>query len=288
MRWHDSCMPTDERLHDALDASLPYRPDITVSTVLRHVPGRRVTALGGAGDEQVVVKVFHGPRARGNHRRLSALAAARLTEIVPVSFGCDDTGHVGVLGHRPGSGLEDLPDQGFVSACRSAGLALRRLHDSAADLDRAWRLDDEGAQLARCAPAGLQALAADVVAEARSIPEGALVPSHRDCHPRQLVVDGEHVAWIDLDDCAMAPRGLDVGNMTAHLTREHIVGRRDRATASASRRAFLDGYAWSFDPDDLRRWERLTLVRLAGLAETRHGAPPQRDALLLELAEVVA
>ena len=217
-----------------------------------------------------------------------ALAAAGLKEIVPVSFGCDATGHVGVLDHRPGWGLEDLPDQDFVVACRCAGVALRRLHDSGADLDRTWRLDDESAQLARSAPAGLQALATDVAADALRIPEGPLVPSHRDCHPRQLVVDHQQVAWIDLDDCAMAPRGLDVGNMIAHLTREHVVGRRNRSIASASRQAFLDGYAWSFDPDDLGRWERLTLVRLAGLAEARHGAPRERDALLLELAEVVA
>jgi Ser/Thr protein kinase RdoA (MazF antagonist) len=281
-------MPVDERLQVALTASLSYRPDITVSTVLRHVVGRRVTALGDAGNQPVVVKVFHGQRARGNHRRLTALAAAGLTDIVPVSFGCDATGHVSVVEHRPGLGLEQLPDRAYVSACEAAGLALRRIHDSTAKLDRVWRLDDEVAQLGRRTPEGLQTLVADVAADARRAVESGFVPAHRDCHPRQLVIEGEHVAWIDLDDCAMAPRELDVGNMIAHLTREHVVGRRDRVTASASRCAFLDGYSWSFVPADLARWERLSLVRLAGLAETRHGAPGERDALLLELAAVVA
>lgn len=283
MQWPEHLLPADDRLCDALDAARRHRPDITLTEVLRHVTGRRITALATTGKETVVVKVFHSPRARGNHRRLSALAAAGLVDIVPVSHGCDPTGHVGVVGHRPGTELQQVRDEHWVAACRLAGVALRRLHESGADLDRSWTVDDEVAHLRTMTPAHLLDEVDRAAADTDAIAGAPLVPSHRDCHPKQLVVDGSQVAWIDLDDCTMAPAALDVGNMLAHLTREAVVGRRAQALVTHARAAFLDGYG-DIDPAHCRRWERLSLVRLAGLAETRHHAPHERDALLHELA----
>jgi Ser/Thr protein kinase RdoA (MazF antagonist) len=201
---------------------------------------------------------------------------------VPTSHGCDPTGHVGVVGHRPGVELQQVPDDQWVAACRRAGVALRRLHESNADLDRTWTVDDEVAHLRSMSPAHLHAEVDRVAADAELLAGAPLVPSHRDCHPRQLVVHGDHVAWIDLDDCTMAPAALDVGNMLAHLTREAVVGRREAAMVAQARNAFLDGYG-GIDRAHCRRWERLSLVRLAGLAETRHHSPNERDALLHEL-----
>ena len=45
----------------------------------------------------------------------------------------------------------------------------------------------------------------------------------RDHEVRASGAEGE-VRWIDLDDAAMAPRGLDVGNFVAHLRRDAVVG----------------------------------------------------------------
>jgi Ser/Thr protein kinase RdoA (MazF antagonist) len=95
-----------------------------------------------------------------------------------------------------------------------------------------------------------------------------LVTSHRDCHPRQAVLTHDAARWIDLDDCAMAPAGLDVGNMIAHLKREAAIGLRAQPVTDAAVAAFRRGYGAL--PATAALWERLSLVRLCGLAETRH------------------
>lgn len=287
MRWPDDAPSNDALLADALEAADAWLPDLQVRSVLRHVPGRRITALATRGDDEVVMKVFHSPRARGNHRRLTALATAGLGDLVPVSLGNDPTGHVGMIQFRPGIVLDQLPDEGFIAAARLAGRALRRLHDCGADLDREWTLPDEIDALCRRATDDTRPFVDTVLRCLPSIDPGRAVPSHRDCHPRQLVVDGPSVHWIDLDDCTLAPAGLDVGNMAAHLTREGVLGRRARAVADEARTGFIAGYEWDRSAGDLARWELLSLARLAGLAESRHRSPDERDALLHEATRLL-
>ena len=96
-------------------------------------------------------------------------------------------------------------------------------------------------------------------------------------------MSGEAVGFIDLDDCALAPPGLDVGNMVAHLRREALVGRRRDEVAARAVSAFLEAYGAA--PPDLSTWVVLALARLAGLAETHHGSRTERNALLAELGE---
>ncbi len=281
----------DPAVADLLDRALrlpgPPWQSLGLVRVLRQVPNRRATVLGSLDGAPVVIKVFASPRARGNHRRLAALADAGLTDVVPASLRVDDSGHVGVLDYRPGTVLDTVDDATFVPACAAAGRTLARLHASSAPLDRVWGHDAETAQLLRRAPATTRAQAER--AAALPIDEAApLVCTHRDFHPRQVVVDDGRpvrVAFIDLDDAAMAPAGLDVGNMTAHLRREAVSGRRSRAVAEAAIEAFLSGYGPP--PADLATWEVLALTRLAGLAETRHDRPDERDALLALLPEHV-
>ncbi len=281
MQWCDGVMPTDERLADAIADARRFAEHITVDRVLRHVAGRRITALATTDDGRtVVVKIFHGPRARGNDRRLQTLHAAGLAGLVPTPLGHDPSGRIGVLDFRPGTVLDQLPDHDFVAACHGAGTALARLHRCGAELDREWTLDDELSSLAANAPASCADLVHDLAGRVAGAADSRAVPSHRDCHPSQLVVDGRTVFWIDLDDCAMAAPGLDVGNMLAHLTREGLLGRRSGPLVAAARQAFRNAYGWHHDESELHRWEVLSLARLAGLAEARHRSLDQRDALL--------
>lgn len=276
----------DAALHEVWRAALVEPGSavdaVVVGEVLRHLPGRRATCSAVRGGDPVVVKVFVSPRARGNDRRLRSLAEAGLGDLVPASLGVAADGRVGVLGFRPGAVLDTVDDATFVEASRAVGVALARLHGSGAELDRAWTHADEVSQLLRRVPESVDAAARFVAA--LPVGEVGLVPSHRDLHPRQVVVGerADKVAFIDLDDAALAPPGVDVGNMVAHLRREALVGRRTVAVAEAAVAAFLTGYA--APPPDLAVWERLALVRLAGLAETRHGIPAERDALLALLA----
>ena len=231
-------------------------PDAEVVEVLRYVPERRVATRVRVDGRDAVLKIYRATRARGNHRRLAALAATPAASLVPAPVAIDSSGHVGLVEFIDGIPLP-------ADAARQAGEVLRRLHDSGAVLDRDWSVADELAQLRRTA--GEQT--ADAVESAIrrwTPPDSERVPSHRDCYPAQAVLTSNGVRLIDLDDAAMAPRALDVGNFTAHLIKD---GARDAVPE------FLAGYGDV--PADHDRWERLSLARLAALAETRHRRPQE-------------
>lgn len=240
-----------------------------VITLLRHLPGRRATSMAVADTGPAVLKVFAGPRARGNHRRLTALTE-RLGALVPHSHGTDPAGHVSLLGWQRGVPFDELDDEAFVDAAAPTGAALAALHTCGADLDRTWTLDRELEQLQRRATDRTGTAVADLIDSGRlaHLRREPLVPSHRDAHPRQIVVDDGRVAFIDLDDAALAPAGLDVGNFVAHLRREAALGRRTIEVAEASVHAFLTGYGTP--PPTWEHWQELSLLRLIGLAESRH------------------
>jgi hypothetical protein len=263
-------------LEDAAPGGVPGQ-------VLRHLPGRRIAVLTELDGQTVVVKVFASPRARGNARRLLALAATPVAGIVPGVVGCDHEGHVLAVTYRDGVIPDHLPDAEYSGHFAAVGRALRRLHDSGAELDRSWGRDEEVAQLVRRHVPTTAELVRHLEVATHWLRAAPTVPSHRDFHPRQVVVTTEGgIALIDLDDAAMAPRGLDVGNMIGHLVRERVTGRRPASVTEAATAAFLDGYGSSEDLDaaTLQAWTTLSLVRLAALAETRHQDPAQRDALV--------
>lgn len=258
-------------------------PGARVESVLRYLPGRRVTTLVEYEGELAVVKVFASPRARGNARRLRAFAASPTAALVPIVLGCDAAGHVLAITYRHGVLPASLSDTEYPACFSRVGAALRRIHDSGTELDREWSWQQETAQLRRGAVPATADLVDTLVASTGWLAGAPLSPAHRDCHPRQVVVatDGT-VAFIDLDDAAMGPRGLDVGNLLGHLIRERIIGARSvRATVEASE-AFLDGYGPCAELDEgvLTGWTSLAVARLAGLAESRHRDLAQRDALV--------
>ena len=258
-------------------------PGATPGRVLRHLMGRRIAVLTDLGGTTVVVKVFASPRARGNARRLLALAGTPVVDRVPAVVGCDHAGHVLAVTYRDGTIPDDLPDSAYAGHFADVGRVLRTLHDSGAALDREWGRDEEVAQLVRRHVPATADLVHRLQTSTQWLRGAPLVPSHRDFHPRQVVVTPDRgIALIDLDDAAMAPRGLDVGNMVGHLVLERVTGRRPAAVTEAATAAFLDGYGSrdDLDPRALEAWTTLSLARLAALAETRHQDPAQRDALI--------
>jgi Ser/Thr protein kinase RdoA (MazF antagonist) len=96
--------------------------------------------------------------------------------------------------------------------------------------------------------------------------------------------------WIDLDDSAMAPRALDLGNMLAHLRQETLRDARTAAVIVAAEHAFLRGYGPTPDVSSgvLRQWQAAASLRLAGLAATRHAEPELHDRLLGEYRQLVS
>lgn len=89
---------------------------------------------------------------------------------------------------------------------------------------------------------------------------------HRDLYEEQILYSpGTGVSLIDLDDSALGPAELDVGNILAHLDLAHIrnpAGRVDRIIDE-----FLDGYITEapLDAELLARCRALTTLRLCCL-----------------------
>ena len=287
MRWPaDHPQLTDDALRPFEPAAAALADGSRVVQVLRHLDRRRVaTLLERESDGKLaVLKVFASPRARGNDRRLRLLAAGPAASIVPSSLGVDPLGHGHLLSYHPGRELVELADDDFVASCRRVGIALRRLHDCGAVLDRSWGWPEEAAQLHRQALPSTRPAVDQLLADARGTDGGDWVCAHRDCHPGQVIVEPTgDVRWIDLDDCVMAPRSLDVGNMVAHLRRENLRGARDVEVAVAAERQFLDGYQAGsvVGLTGLDRWIDVATLRLAALAATRHRDWPLHDSLML-------
>ncbi|HEX4982707.1 MAG TPA: phosphotransferase, partial [Ilumatobacteraceae bacterium] len=221
-----------------------------------------------------VLKVFASPRARGNDRRLAALAVSSANHLVPRSLGVDHGGHVSLISWSPGTVYDELSDTAFIAAAPAVGAALSRLHRCGVVVDREWTVEKELAQLVRRATTCNRPLIDSMIADTDAIAtvrNAPLVTSHRDCHPRQVVFDSGRPSWIDLDDCAMAPAGLDVGNFVAHLRRDAAIERRTADVTDAATEGFCRGYGEL--PTAAAWWERVSLIRLVGLAESRHHRP---------------
>jgi hypothetical protein len=286
MHWPaDHPLETDDALRPFEPAAAGLADGSRVIRVLRHLDRRRVATLieRESDGRKAVLKVFASPRARGNHRRLRVLAASSAASIVPTSLGVDRQGHAHLVSYHPGRELVELSDADFVNGCRQVGVALRRLHDCGAVLDRSWGWPQESAQLARQALPSTRGAVDQLLDAAPDMDAADWVCAHRDCHPGQVIVEPTgDVRWIDLDDSAMAPRSLDVGNMVAHLRRENLRGARDVEVAAAAERHFLDGYraASAVALTDLDRWIDIAMLRLAALAAARHRDWRLHDALL--------
>ncbi len=251
-------------------------PDAEVISVLRHLPGRRVTTLLQTPSGPAVLKLFATSRARGGHRRLAAFAESPAAPFLPRSLG-NRKGHLLLVEFVPGVPLTDLDDDQLAGASRLAGRALRSVHSSGVELDRAWGVDEEIAQLRRTAGPATRAVVERAIARWSPPVNEPPAPSHRDCHPAQVIRTPNGIRLIDLDDSAMAPPGIDVGNFVAHLKMDAHLGRRTSDVITEAIDAFLEGYG--LEPPSLDSWTWLSLARLAALAETRHRSVEQAQIL---------
>jgi aminoglycoside phosphotransferase (APT) family kinase protein len=100
---------------------------------------------------------------------------------------------------------------------------------------------------------------------------------HRDLYEEQVLL-GDRVGLIDLDDAALGPPELDVGNLLAHLD---LLGLRSGRTLDRAAEALLDGYSrrGRLDARLLERCRTLSRLRLACIHD---------EARLLAGAEVLA
>ena len=108
---------------------------------------------------------------------------------------------------------------------------------------------------------------------------------HGDFYAKQVLLDGEHVVFLDLDGATRAAPEFDLGVFIAHLERDALRGRLPRSRVVPLTEAFLKGYGRG-------RGVPLELYLSAGLFRLlhdpfRHGEPDweQRTEALLARAE---
>jgi streptomycin 6-kinase len=222
--------PAFARVPLAEALGMPVR--VTHVVVVRHKRGRRCTLRytvipeEGGEPTHVYAKTFASGRGPGVFRSLRALADGWARDggiVIPEPVGYART--CKLLLQRKVSGEPARPC--FLAGDRELAArvaeALASLHTSPVRLERRHRLDDELSVLrarverlgdarerARRCLARLEAALADT----RTWRER---PVHRDIYHDQLLVDGDTLAILDLDDAASSEPAVDVANFLAHL-----------------------------------------------------------------------
>lgn len=237
---------------------------------LKHKPGRRRTLSARGPLANAIVKLYESDRAPVVARRIAAIAEGPHEPLVPTVLHVDPSLHLLVLSEVPGTPLRDALLDNDLRACARAGAALGGWH-------AAWSGTRPDGLRAHTAARELEILAR--VAASASAPLARLVLDamarmgadwtcdtvvHRDLYEEQLVV-GERIGLIDLDDAALGPPELDVGNLLAHV---ELLERRRRRDLVAPMATFVDGYLGTgpaLHRDLLERCRALTLLRLACL-----------------------
>lgn len=152
---------------------------------------------------------------------------------------------LGDLHAAPGWKLDKLLPDAFAATIRTAVSAVSTLLPDLAD--RAGRLG-------RDILAGLAAL------------EPVKQVIHGDFYPKQILLQPDGVAFIDLDEAKRGDPAIDLGNFLAHLHRHAISGNLDARLLGPTREALLSGYQRSgvkVDPHKLDLFVAAMLLRLA-------------------------
>jgi Ser/Thr protein kinase RdoA (MazF antagonist) len=231
---------------------------------LKHKPGRRLTLRAGGPRRSVIVKLYRSERAATVAERISALADGPAEPEVPDVLAVDLAERLLVLSDIPGVPLREAVLGSDAAACYRAGAAIAAWH-------RAWAGRRPAALREHTIDLELDVLVnhAGLAPPEIGFPVNASLPElrgewspatvvHRDLYEEQVLLD-ERIGLVDLDDAALGPPELDVGNLLAHLDLLEL--RSDRGLASG-KEALLDGYAMR-GPLDLRLLERCrTLARL--------------------------
>lgn len=246
-------------------------------TGLKHKPGRRSTSRAVGPYGSAIVKVYASGRASIVAARLAALSTGPAEPLVPRSLLVDARRHLLVLSEVPGAPLREALLAGDHASAARAGVALARWHTfwRAAPHDPALRPHSAERELelllgrARSAPAHVRA-AVEAAAPPLAGEWSCSTAVHRDLYEEQIIV-GDRVGLIDLDDAALGPPELDLGNLAAHC--DLLALRSARPAPLWSLAVLVTAYASTgarLDEALLARCHQLALLRLVCIhGETR-------------------
>jgi Phosphotransferase enzyme family len=237
--------------------------------MLKHKPGRRATMRARGARRNAIVKVYASQRAPTVAARIRGLAPVPGEPVVPEVLLLDEARHLIVLSEVPGVPLTHSLLAGDREASALAGGALGSWHAAGHGTAEGAHRAHTVAREIQILEARFEGAAPELVTAARAVLHplvdgdwGWPTIVHRDLYEEQIMV-GESIGLIDLDDSALGPPELDVGNLLGHLL---LLERRSGVDLAAVTSAFLDAYRErgpALDEWLLDRCRRLTLLRLA-------------------------
>jgi hypothetical protein len=234
---------------------------------------RRSTYRARGSRRTAIVKSYRRGVARTVAAGISAVGDGPFEPVIPEVL------HVGgdtlVLSDVDGAPLRAAVLAGDASACRRAGTVIgfwhffwrERAPDSLAPYSFARELELLRLLGERAPEPIADAVAFGVKEVERDQEWPAATVIHRNLDEERILL-GEDVGLIELDDVAIGPPELDVGNFCAHL---EFLARRYGRSLDAMQQAFLDGYLSSGAPLDLPlllTCRSLRLLRLACIHES--------------------
>jgi Ser/Thr protein kinase RdoA (MazF antagonist) len=240
---------------------------------LKHKPGRRLTLRARGPERSVIVKLYHSDRVLTVAERIAALGDGPAEPEVPAIVALDVAQRLLVLSDVRGVPLREAVLASDDHGCRRAGTAIAGWHVAWAGKRpgplREHTVERELGLLVDRAAGASDEISRRVASAVAELGDAWLPVTvvHRDLYEEQVLL-GERVGLIDLDDAALGPPELDIGNLLAHLD---LLELRVGADVEAGREALLDGYAEraALDPGLLERCRILARLRLACI----HGEP---------------
>jgi aminoglycoside/choline kinase family phosphotransferase len=238
---------------------------------LKRKPGRRRTVRARGPEGSVIVKQYVSTRAPTVAARLHALAGGPAQPKIPRVLLLDAEAHLLVLEDLPGEPLRTALLAGDTATTATAGESIGGWHRFWSDAPvPVGALQPHPAEREIAVLGERLMTAENAVADAARSRLTALGTTvwdcstaiHRDLYEEQILF-GESTGLIDLDDSAIGPPELDVGNVLAHV---RLLGLRSGRDLDPMVEAFLDGYVRTGPPlarELLERCLVLSLLRLA-------------------------
>ena len=233
------------------------------SRIVGHVPEKSVTAQCLDQNHQIIAyaKIYAGEEGREVYDAYQQIHAALNQVRIPRALAYYDKHHLLLLESVPGVPLSVLQPAKREYAYRRLGEALNKLHSITppSSTPRSTRLAPAGLMqaattISQARPeiaALAQRLADKLIADYEKIPNATPVLLHGDLHPKNILMDGERLFLLDLDQAATGAAALDVGSVIAGLYCEACTGLLTDADCSSLINAFVAGYGRA---EDSLRW----------------------------------
>lgn len=228
----------------------------TKSRIVGHAPEKSVTVQCLAQDNKVLAyaKIYAGDEGQNFFNIYLHLARESQREHLKLPRALTYSEKYQVLLFEAVSGvpLSALAPAQRGNAFYRLGRALRQLHATTplSSLPQSTRFTPEAltrtaATISEARPdvaLGVQRLNHKLVAQHEVNNAGERVFLHGDVHPKNFLLDREHLCLLDLDQAAIGVAGVDLGSVIAGLHCDTCTGSLSRHEASSLIHAFLTGY----------------------------------------------